>query len=174
MNIKNILKRVPLKSTVFWLCLTFAILYAMLGSRLADTLIYDYDGLLFHTDTAEVAEDITEFQTRNHGDSILHPLFVLFINPIGSFLNSFLPSTAAIILINTVFGTFIVWIAFCCFRQLGLPKYQSTVWTVLTGCTASNLLFVSLPERSIFAAFSIALMCLFCLKYPARLESLYG
>lgn len=168
MSMKNILTKIPCKSPAFWLCLGFTALYLMLGWRMADTLVYDYNGLLFQTDTVEVAEDITEFQTRNHGDTNVHPLFVLFVNPLGVFLSSFLPTTIAVIVINTLFGTLIIWAAYSCFIQMGLPLYQSALWTILTGCTATNLLFVSIPERHIMASFSITLLCLFCVKYPAR------
>lgn len=158
-----------LKNTALWICATFALIYLMLGLRMADTLVYDYDGLLFRTDTAEVAEDITEFQTRNHGDTNVHPLYVLFVNPLGSFLHSFLPVTTSVILVNTLLGTLMVWLAYLFFLKIGLPRYQVLLWTILTGCTASNLLFVSIPERHIAAACSVTLMCLICVKYPGRI-----
>jgi len=166
----GILKKIPYKSTLFWLCLGFAMLYLYLGWQMTDTLVYDYDGLLFHTDTAEVAEDITEFQTRNHGDTNVHPLFVLFTNPLGALLGSFLPVTVAIVLLNTLFGTLSIWLAYRCFTEMGLPKYQSSLWTILAGSTASQLMFVSLPERHIFASFSITLMCLYCIRHPGKIR----
>ncbi|OVE76027.1 hypothetical protein BVX97_02500 [bacterium E08(2017)] len=170
-NLKEFLSKLP-QSSIFWVSMGFAFIYIMLASRMADTLVYDYDGLLFHTDTAEVAEDITEFQTRNHGDTNVHPLFVLFVTPLGSLLNSFLPVTTSIILLNALFGTLIVWTAYVAFRLLGLPRYQALLWTMLTGCSASNLLFVCIPERHIFASFSITLMCLLCIRHPGKTSRL--
>ncbi len=168
MNIKSIIKKVPYKNRVFWLCLGFAIIYMALGWRMADTLVYDYDGLLFNANTARVAEDLTAFYTEAHSDTTMHPFFTLLLNPLGSFLNIFLPVTASVILINTALGTLMIWVAYHCFRLLGLPRHQSTLWTILTGCTASNLLIASIPERHLAASLSITLMCFFCIKYPGR------
>lgn len=172
MSIIRLMKKIPVRSACFWLCLGFAILYASLGTRFISTLVYDYDGMMFQTDTAEAAEDITEFQTKNHGDTNVHPLFVLFINPIGSMLHMAFSTPVSIVITNSLFGMLLILFAYLFFCEIGLPRYQAFTWTMVTGFTASNLLFVSIPERHIFAAFSVTFMYYMIVKRPADTKGL--
>ncbi|MFC1497794.1 discoidin domain-containing protein [Verrucomicrobiota bacterium] len=155
---------------VFICLLCFGLLYLHMGMQIAKTQICDYDGLVFHADTAEVAEDITRFHTPNHGDTNVHPLFVLLINPFGVLLAKIFPVPQAVLILNTIIGILIVWTAYLFFANAGLSFFQTLLWSVLTGASACNMFFAIIPERHITASLAITFMCLSAIKYSGRIK----
>jgi hypothetical protein len=88
---------------------TFIILlsiYLYGGLLFADKGIFAKYGLLLDADVPRVNVDITEFHGDHHRTSV-HPLYVLFVNPMGLILSNVVTNETSIALfINSAFWCF--------------------------------------------------------------------
>ena len=151
------------------LLIIFWALYAALGLALASTTVFNYMDVLFGTDVERVVYDLTALGS-DHSYTTMHPLFVLFFNPIGFLLAAVLSSKIkAAVLINSFFGGLCVVAAHAFFRKAGLKKFHAVAFSVALGLSSAHLFFGSVPETWIFTAFSLIVLFLVSVFRPGRL-----
>jgi hypothetical protein len=147
------------------------LLYTSLAVRMAQTPVYDRDGLIFQADTAEVARDMTLFHTGAHVDTNIHPLFTLFVTPWGAVLAKLFGAPVAVVVLNVATGMLTALVMFLVFRRVCGSVPRAAAWTMLAALTSSQLLFVSIPERHALAAFSLALAAAAAVYGAGRLKA---
>jgi hypothetical protein len=72
--------------------LTFFMFYGWLGSFFVDTPLFLENDLLFQADHARAVGLFSDFHEKFPPRTRRHPVYVLFVNPAGRVLNSFLHS----------------------------------------------------------------------------------
>ncbi len=134
------------------LLVVFSGIYFEIGLRLfrsGETA--HYDGL-FASDPPRVIRDMAKLG-GDGGRSEVHPLFVLFVNPIGSRLAGLLHSTelAAIVLISVCAGL-CVSVAFLTFTAFGMPWSTGVLFSLLLGFSTTHLVFGAQPDTFMLGA----------------------
>ncbi|MEA3211040.1 MAG: hypothetical protein QOE70_4097 [Chthoniobacter sp.] len=148
---------------VFW-CLYFAI-----GAQLAEHNLL-FNDVFFHSDVRRVLDDMTLFHWR-HSRTNIHPLFVLFTNPLGSVLSLWTGSPVTIaVLLNSFVGGLGIALAGSFLVSAGIPLRRAIILSVILGCSAGHLFFGSVPETYSFSALSIVLLFSAALKHPGSLR----
>jgi hypothetical protein len=152
-----------------FLLMAFWGLYAALGLALASTTVFNYMDVLFGTDVERVVYDLTALGS-DHAYTTVHPLFVLFFNPIGFLLAAVLSSKiTAAVAINSFFGGLCVAGAHAFFRNAGLKEFHAVAFSVALGLSSAHLFFGSVPETWTFTAFSLIVLFLLSVLRPGRL-----
>lgn len=146
--------------TVVVLCLLFAgfwTFYYKIG-RSMEAHSALRNNMFFHSDIARVVVDMTRPDSK-HLRTNVHPLFVLFANPIGSGLTKLLGSrTQSAILFNSCFGGLTVALTCLFLRKCRVSLHRSLLGALLLGFSASHLYFGSAPETFIFSCLGIILL----------------
>jgi hypothetical protein len=143
----------PVRGALF---LLFFSCYLKLGWTLGATGVFVHDDTLFQADTARALGDLTD-PGADHYRTKVHPLFVLFFNPIGSALRHAAgsPLIAGLILVSLA-GALAVVVAHGLFTRIGLDGLTSVAFALLAGFSTSHLVFASLPDTFIFTALALA------------------
>lgn len=151
--------------TRFALFSIFWVLYLYLGLSLSATTVFNYMDVLFDADVERVIYDLTA-PRANHGDTAVHPLFVLLFNPIGAVLAKALGSnvTAAVCLTSFT-GALCVVLAYEFFIRAGVGAFNAVVYAAILGFSSAHIFFGSVPETWIFAAFAVILTFTVALIY---------
>jgi hypothetical protein len=113
--------------------------------------------LLFEADIPRLTLDITS-TTGPHWRSNVHPLFVLFANPIGSFFSLLLGgrTTSAAILFDALVGALTAVVSARLFWGMSGGNLLRTVLaSLITALAMSRLFFSSIPETYALSAFSV-------------------
>jgi hypothetical protein len=151
------------------LLVVFWALYAALGMALASTTVFNYMDAIFGVDVERVVYDLTAWG-GDHSYTTMHPLFVLFFNPIGYLLAAALSSQVkAAVIINSLFGGLCVVAARAFFRKAGLREFHAVAFAAALGLSAAHMFFGPVPETWIFTAFSLILLFLLSLTRPGML-----
>lgn len=147
-------------------CLFWAI-YFSIGSPLEKRDLFKND-LFFNSDTRRISVDMGVF-TSSHKRSNVHPLFVLFVTPVGSAVTYFTRSpTRGALFVNTFAGGLSIALAGLFLVSAGLPLRRAVLFTLILGCSAAHIFFGSFPETFSFSAISIILLMWLILKRPTR------
>lgn len=151
------------------LLIIFWALYAALGTALASTTVLNYMDAIFGADVERVVYDLTT-RGSDHSYTTMHPLFVLFFNPIGYLLASALSSKAnAAVILNSFVGGLCVVAARAFFRKAGLKELHAVAFAAALGLSSAHLFFGSVPETWIFTALGLILLFLLVVVRPGRL-----
>jgi hypothetical protein len=146
----------------------FAGLYFGWGIALGKAGAYGYLNAALNADHERVISDLTDVNGY-HGRTDVHPLFVLFLNPIGLLLSkSFGSALTAAVLINSVAGALCVVLAYAFFKRSGLNGFTAAAFATILGFSATHLFFGSTPETWIFAAAGVVLLFFLALVRPGR------
>lgn len=153
---------------IFALFTGFWGLYLYLGLSLSATTIFNYMDPLLGADVERVVYDLTA-PGAYHGYTAVHPLFVLFFNPIGAVLAEALGSkvTAAVCLTSFI-GALCVVVAHEFFRRAGVGVFNAVVYAAILGVSSAHIFFASVPETWIFAAIGLILVFTASSLYPGR------
>jgi len=152
------------------LLVTFWALYAALGIALASTTVLNYMDAMFGADVERVVYDLTALGS-DHSYTTMHPLFVLFFNPIGYLLAAALSSQVdAAVLINSFFGGLCVVAARAFFRKAGLKELHAVAFAAALGLSSAHMFFGSVPETWIFTACGLIVLFLLAVVRPGRLS----
>ena len=147
----------------------FWALYAVLGMSLAYTTVFNYMDAMFGADVERVVYDLTALGS-DHSYTTMHPLFVLFFNPIGYLLAAALASKVnAAVILNSFFGGLCVVGARAFFRKAGLRELHAVAFAAALGLSAAHMFFGAVPETWIFTAFSLILLFLLSWTRPGML-----
>lgn len=134
---------------------SFFSVYCLLSIMLAKTGIFSTYDVLFEIDTPRAISDITSF-SGDHYRTKVHPLYVLMINPIGSFLSIFFPHKIGVaILINSFFGALSVGLSFIFFWLFSRNHLNSIFLATTFGCSMSQFILSITPDTASFAACSL-------------------
>ncbi len=150
-----------------WIC------YLGLGIALLATGLFDhYDGL-FHSDPPRVIRDLTLPEAAGIR-SILHPLFVLIFNPVGTLLSTAIGShTAAAVALTTLAGATTVFLIQVFLFDIGMSARRATIWSILIAASASQIVMSAVPETFAFGGTATALSMVMAVRaYPARAQFL--
>jgi hypothetical protein len=140
------------------LFLAFAALFLGVGQEFVETRVYETEADLFSADVRRVVHDIARGAGRHYRTKV-HPLFVLFLNPLGSLLKEVIgrPRLAALLLNAAAAAAGVV-----LFRELlirlRVGRGRSTLWSVLFGLSASQVFFGAFPETFAFSGASLLLL----------------
>lgn len=154
------------KIFIFFFFLGF---YFLIGYLSKETIIFRRWTELFGADFIRIISDITRYNS-NHFRTEVHPLFVIFLNPIGFLLKVVIgiPKIAAIFLC-ALFGAGCVVLVQSFFKKLGVQNTHTILYSLVLGFSATHIFFGSLPETGIFAAASIIFIYfIFIDKFPKR------
>jgi len=116
MNIKKYITKDSI--TAISLLFLFFFTYFSIGTAFASTPLFDYVDIFFGADTTRVILDLTTPRS-NHARSV-HPLLVLFFNPLGKHLTTFTGSrVTAALLLSTFFGGLTVMLFYMILKKMG-------------------------------------------------------
>jgi hypothetical protein len=140
------------------LFLAFAGVFFAVGLAFLSTRVYVEEADLFDADMRRVVHDLAR-SGGPHLRSKVHPLFVLFLNPLGLLLKAVVgrPRPAALLL-NAAAGAFGVVLFRELLVRLGVRRDRSTLWSVIFGLSASQLFFGVFPESYSFSGASLLLL----------------
>ena len=141
--------------TTFLIIFGFSIVYCTMSVMLAKTGIFNKFNILFGIDTPRVISDITNF-SGNHHRTKVHPIYVLLVNPIGSFLNqNFLPKRDVAIFINSFLGALGVGMSFMFFWLFSRNYVNSILLAITFGFSMSQFFLSVTPDTATFAVCSL-------------------
>jgi hypothetical protein len=149
------------KKTVTFLCIflffLFFCIYLQYSTIFVNLTVFNGDNHLFQIDARRVIGDMSILNS-NHYRTIVHPIFVLLINPIGLMINSWLndPVKSAILL-NSIFGSLGVVLGFLFFINYSKNIITSFFLTLFFGFSASQLFLSVIPDSSSLAICSLIL-----------------
>jgi len=127
---------------------------------------------LLDADVERVVYDLTA-PAADHGDTAVHPLFVLLFNPIGAVLAEALGSYAtAAVCLTSFTGALCVVLAYEFFIRAGVRVFNAVVYAAILGVSSAHIFFASVPETWIFAAFGLILVFMAPSLYRGRTELL--
>ena len=145
--------------------------YLYFGSAIARTGILHYFNVLFQADCPRVIADLTSTDTEHYRTAV-HPLFVLFFNPIGVLLARAIGSQElAGRLLCSTFGAATVVLAAEFFIASGLGVVRSWLWACVLGFSSAQLFWASAPESFVFSSAALALMGLVTVVRRDRLAA---
>gem|GEM_PF-843591 len=136
----------------------FGTLYFSLGTALGRVAGFAHLNFLLNADHERVITDLTD-ATANHDRTDVHPLFVLFLNPVGVLLTRGLGSRlAAALVMNSAAGALCVVMTKSFLRRAGLSEFSAFLFAAILGLSATHIFFGSTPETWIFAAAGVILL----------------
>ncbi|MGD0576795.1 MAG: hypothetical protein ABSA74_01850, partial [Candidatus Staskawiczbacteria bacterium] len=113
----------------------------------------------FAADTPRVVWDLSVF-AGNHYRTEVHPLFVLFLNPIGSALSVALGYVVSAIFLTSVFGGINVSLLYLFLRKIKLKNFYSIFFSLLLGVSSSSLIYASMPQTFVFSSVGLIFLLL--------------
>jgi len=141
--------------TTFLIIFGFSTVYCIMSIMLAKTGIFYKFDILFEIDTPRVISDITSF-SGDHYRTKVHPIYVLLVNPIGSFLSLIYPKKIAVaILINAFLGSLGVGMSFMFFWLFSRNYVNSILLAITFGFSMSQFFLSITPDTATFAVCSL-------------------
>jgi hypothetical protein len=136
----------------------FAAVLFGVGLAFLSTRVYVEEADLFDADMRRVVHDLAR-DGGPHLRSKVHPLFVLFLNPLGLLLKAVIgrPRPAALLL-NVVVAALAVVLFRELLIRLGVRRHRSTLWSAVFGLSASQIFFGVFPESYSFSGASLLLV----------------
>jgi len=157
--IKDQLKKHKSKIIIF---LTAFLFYFILGLLFSYYLgVYNYWNVAFDMDTPRVFGDLT-LRDFNHYRASVHPLFILFFQPIVYILNIVLRNKAIIVLLlQSIMAAITIVALSCILKKIGLKRKLNIVLSLLFGLSLGQIVYSSNIETYIFAQTFLVLLWLF-------------
>lgn len=139
------------------LLLAMFVFYIYLGFTLARAEVFQDMDILFELDVPRVINDLTNF-SEGHHRTYVHPIYVLLVNPLGSFLHLLTGTqTGAAMMINSFLGALGVSLAFTFFYLFGGPLFNSLLLALVFGLSMSQIILFASPETGSLAVVSLLL-----------------
>ncbi len=157
--IKDQLKKHKSKIILF---ISAFLLYFILGLLFSYYLgVYNYWNVAFDMDTPRVFGDLT-LRDFNHYRASVHPLFIIFFQPIVYILNIVLRNKAIIVLLlQSVMAAITIVALSIILKKIGIKRKLNVVLTVLFGLSLGQIVYSSNIETYIFAQTFLVLLWLF-------------
>lgn len=135
------------------------LLYTLLGTRLKNTAAAPFTScsdVLFQMDVPRVITDMTDFH-GDHSRAKVHPLYVLFVNPLGVFLNQTFKGHTVLwaVALNAAFASASVTLAFLLFRLMAGGTLKALLLSLIFAFSASHLILSIIPETASLATLSL-------------------
>lgn len=123
--------------------------------------LYKYWNGVFDLDSPRVFWDLTDF-SANHYRSTVHPLFVLFFQPMCRLIGHFFKDMClSSLLIQSIFASISLISVHVIFNKMKIKNVTNILLTVLFGLSFGQIVFSSNIETYIFAQGFLSLMWLF-------------
>lgn len=152
----------------------FFFVYAICGYQLSQSTAFEYVNVFFQADVHRVVGDLT-IADFDHYRTKIHPLFVLFFNPLGTALSSLIGSdVAAAVILNAAAGATAIPLFHLLLARSGVADPTATCWALLLGFSSSHMLFGACPESFIFTGASLIIFCVVLTSASPRRLSLIG
>ena len=146
----------------------FGALYFNWGLAFGKVGGYTYADALLNADHKRVVRDLTVV-AANHDRTDAHPLFVLFLNPVGVLVTRVIGSALVVaVLMNSVAGALCVVLAYAFFRRTGSSGFYAFAFAAILGFSSTHIFFGSTPETWAFAALGVILLFFFAVVAPGR------
>jgi hypothetical protein len=112
----------------------------------------------FHTDAPRVFNDMTKYSVP-HDRTSVHPLFVILIFPIVSFVKTvfFLTPTTAVEIVLAGVASLWVSLLFITFRLIGCRQLDATLFSILGAISAAAMFWLAIPDVYPFGGLTILL-----------------
>jgi hypothetical protein len=123
-------------------------------------LIADYQTMdvWFHADAPRVFDDMTKYSAP-HDRTSVHPLFVILVFPVVSFVKTVFfvtPNTAVRIVLAGV-ASLSVSLLFITFRLIGCRQLDATLFSILGAISAAAMFWLAIPDVYSFGGLTILL-----------------
>ena len=137
--------------------IAFFTFYFMISAQLEGAGAFLEFDTLFEIDPPRAIEDMTQFD-GNHARTIVHPLYVLMVNPLG-ILIKFITHSGMLSarIMNSAFGALGVMLGFLLFLRFELNIIDSLLLTSLFGVSTSQFFLSSIPDTASLAVCSLIL-----------------
>lgn len=153
--------------------LSFFIIYFIIGLLFTYYLeIYKYWDVIFDVDTPRVVGDLTSINSFHYRASV-HPLFILFFQPIVFFLKFIFQDKAiSILFLQSILAASSSLIMYKILKKMGIKERLSILLTVLFGMSLPQTVYASNIETYIYAQFFLMFLWLFVeLKIDKKLNN---
>ncbi len=120
--------------------------------------------MYFQADSRYAVSALTEPEVHHHR-ILLHPLFIIYFNPLGYIINQIVHDkdiTATIYC--AIVGALGVCAALYFFLNIGIGSLRSVLYASILGFSSSQLIFSIVPDSYIFSALGIILLLLIAEK----------
>lgn len=161
-----------LKYYLMAIFMAFFMGYLLLSLQLAPTVAFQHYDVLFELDTPRVVTDMAQFRGDHHR-TVVHPIYVLLVNPLGAVLTGvFGSSNVAAAIVNSMLGALGVTLGFFFFWLYSKDLVNALLLTLFFGLTTSQFLLSVLPETGSLAVVSLILNYLLLL-HGIQTQKLY-
>ena len=150
-------------------------LYFGIGWSFLETDVFLDDADLFDADIRRVVHDLAR-RDGWHYRTKVHPLFVLFFNPLGLALKTWIvrPRPVALLL-NAAAGALGVVLFRELVARLGVERLRGALWTAAFAVSASQVFFGVFPETFAFSGASLLLLfVVFAMSRASRARELWA
>ena len=148
------------RSILIILPLSCMLAYLTIGLIWADAPAFDKKDVLFKADVSRVIDDMTD-PDADHERTTVHPLFVLFLNPLGALGARFSTDRVFVaIVINSLFASLAVLLYYLILRGCSLNALYASLFSTVLAFSASHIVFSSIPETFIISTASLLLLLL--------------
>lgn len=131
--------------------------YLVCSLGLSSTIAFKHYDILFELDTPRVVTDMAQF-SGDHHRTVVHPIYVILVNPLGAILNliSGSPNTAAAI-VNSILGALGVTMGCYFFWLYSKNLLNALLLSIFFGLTTSQFILSVMPETASLAIISLIL-----------------
>lgn len=153
------------------LFLAVGAVYFGIGMAFLETRVFLNDADLFDSDIRRVVHDLAR-RDGIHYRTKVHPLFVLFFNPVGVFLKTWMVRPRPVAILLTAAATALGVVLFReLLARLGVERRRGDLWTAVFALSASQVFFGVFPETFAFSSASLLLVFVaFAAQPPSRLS----
>ncbi len=168
---KKLLKNKKPEVLLFIFSLVFLLIIGIILSY--NFKMGDNYNLLFDSDTGRVVDDAISLNA-NHYRSSVHPLFVLFVQPVVFFISSIILSkNLSLIILSALVSSTSIYFLYKILDIIKPNKKQNIIICLIYLFSLSNIIFTAGIETYNFATLFLILMWYFYLKQDNKQKSLY-
>lgn len=139
------------------LFLSFLIIFLLSSTKLSSTGLFSKYSIIFEMDIPRVMMDMTSALSA-HDRTHVHPLYVLMVNPFGSFLIAlFKQRVISAVILSSILGAWGVQLALLVTWLLTKDLWKSTILAAIFGFSSSQFFLTIIPDTASLAVCSIAI-----------------
>lgn len=141
----------------FCLAIIFFVLYFYVGLQFGKTPAFSEEDLIFGIDARRTLTDNADFSSL-HNRTLVHPLYILLINPLGSAINMVLNNVLISgLMVNALFASFGIYLVTIIFYLLSKATLNTVILTTFYGVSMSHLCIGIFPDTMAVAVCSLLL-----------------